>query len=153
MNSERLTMHTPDGACLILKADNEKNAQQELMQKFKEACNKLAELEDKLENGTLIEIPCKVGDTVYVIPSLTNYRLNVLHGLSENNRVCEQKVHSVTMWKPDEWCLWTCDGVNLLLQQYYKITWFLTREEAQKALLGMTKEALNFGKKKRFEME
>uniref|UniRef100_UPI004027A9BA hypothetical protein n=1 Tax=Eubacterium sp. TaxID=142586 RepID=UPI004027A9BA len=67
MNSKRLTMHTPDGACLILKADNEQDAQQELMEKFKEACNRLAKLEDKLENGTLIELPCKVGDTVYII--------------------------------------------------------------------------------------
>lgn len=27
--------------------------------------NRLVELENKIENGTLIEIPCKVGDTVY----------------------------------------------------------------------------------------
>ena len=27
--------------------------------------NLLAELEDKIENGTLIELPCKVGDTIY----------------------------------------------------------------------------------------
>ena len=27
--------------------------------------NRLAELEDKIENGTLIELPCKVGDKVY----------------------------------------------------------------------------------------
>lgn len=65
MNSKRLTKHTPDGACLIINADNEQDARQELKKKFKEACNKLAELEDKLENGTLIEIPCKVFDTIY----------------------------------------------------------------------------------------
>lgn len=29
--------------------------------------NFLAELEDKIEQGTLIELPCKVGDTVYAI--------------------------------------------------------------------------------------
>lgn len=29
--------------------------------------NKLAELENKFENGTLSELPCKVGDTVYVL--------------------------------------------------------------------------------------
>lgn len=29
--------------------------------------NRLAELEDKIENGTLIELPCKVGDTVYEV--------------------------------------------------------------------------------------
>jgi hypothetical protein len=27
--------------------------------------NRLTELEDKIENGTLIELPCKVGDTVW----------------------------------------------------------------------------------------
>lgn len=32
-----------------------------------ELYRKLAELEDKIENGTLVELPCKVGDKVYVI--------------------------------------------------------------------------------------
>lgn len=30
-----------------------------------EMYDRLAELEDKIENGTLIELPCKAGDTVY----------------------------------------------------------------------------------------
>lgn len=29
--------------------------------------NRLAELEDKIENGTLMELPCKVGDTIYEV--------------------------------------------------------------------------------------
>lgn len=29
--------------------------------------NCLAELEDKIENGTIIELPCKVGDTIYEV--------------------------------------------------------------------------------------
>ena len=32
--------------------------------------NRLAELEDKIEAGTLVELPCKVGDTVYVVYSV-----------------------------------------------------------------------------------
>lgn len=32
-----------------------------------EAVDKLAELEDRIENRTLIDLPCKVGDTVYTI--------------------------------------------------------------------------------------
>lgn len=28
---------------------------------------RLAELEDKIENGTLVESPCKVGDTIYEV--------------------------------------------------------------------------------------
>jgi hypothetical protein len=29
--------------------------------------NRLAELEDKIENGTFIELPCKVGDKIFII--------------------------------------------------------------------------------------
>ena len=36
------------------------------------AYNKLCAIEDKIENGTLIELPCKVGDTVYVIDEMEN---------------------------------------------------------------------------------
>ena len=32
---------------------------------FTECYDRLREFEDKIENGTLIELPCKVGDTVY----------------------------------------------------------------------------------------
>ena len=31
------------------------------------ALNRLTELEDKIENGTLVESPCKVGDTIYEV--------------------------------------------------------------------------------------
>ena len=34
---------------------------------------RLAELEDKIEQGTLIELPCKVGDTVYVRGNTWDY--------------------------------------------------------------------------------
>lgn len=32
---------------------------------YEKVVNRLAELEDKIENGRLVELPCKVGDTVY----------------------------------------------------------------------------------------
>ena len=34
------------------------------------AFNRLAKLEDKIENGTLIELPCKVGDKIWYISML-----------------------------------------------------------------------------------
>ena len=34
-------------------------------ERFLETYNCLTELEDKIENGTIIELPCKVGDIVY----------------------------------------------------------------------------------------
>lgn len=56
MEYKRLTQWTENGASLIL--DNPQNANEaraQLMEKFKLACNKLAELEDKIEQGTLKE--------------------------------------------------------------------------------------------------
>ena len=32
-----------------------------------EVLHRLADLEDKIENGTLIELPCGVGDTIYEV--------------------------------------------------------------------------------------
>lgn len=38
-----------------------------------EIIERLAELEDKLEAGTLVELPCKVGDTVYQTDGIRVY--------------------------------------------------------------------------------
>lgn len=35
--------------------------------KIPQIIHRLAELEDKIENGTLVELPCKVGDTLYEV--------------------------------------------------------------------------------------
>ena len=51
----------PNGAC-----DN--------YERFIETYNRLAELEDKIMNGTLVEMPCKVGDTVYCVEYFCNYK-------------------------------------------------------------------------------
>lgn len=40
-------------------------AQELTFEEIDEIYNRLAELEDKIEAGTLIELPCKVGDVVY----------------------------------------------------------------------------------------
>ena len=40
--------------------------------------SRLQELENKLEQGTLIELPCKVGDTVWGIVTSTNRIENVI---------------------------------------------------------------------------
>lgn len=38
---------------------------EQLAEMLAEIYDRLAELESKIENGTLVELPCKVGDTVY----------------------------------------------------------------------------------------
>ena len=39
----------------------------------KEILNRLADLEDKIEEGKLVELPCKVGDTVYQTDGIRVY--------------------------------------------------------------------------------
>lgn len=49
------------------------------------AIDKLAELEDKIENGTLIELlPCKIGDIVYQTEGARIYELMILDILIHN---------------------------------------------------------------------
>lgn len=43
------------------------SAEEPSYEKIEEIYTRLAELEDKIEIGLLIDIPCKVGDTAYVI--------------------------------------------------------------------------------------
>ena len=49
------------------------------------------ELIDKIENGTLIELPCKVGDTVYEINSCSN----------KVNEIKARHLWDILRWKDD----------------------------------------------------
>lgn len=97
---------------------------------------KLREYEDLEEQGKLLKLPCAVGDTVYVIPSETNYKLNIINGHSENNRVYEQVVNRIEISNTG-YLLVTCDGMASVVDTFYKKTWFLTKEEAEAALKGL----------------
>lgn len=96
-------------------------------------CEKLGQLEDLEEQGKLLKLPCKIGDTIYVIPSETNYRLNVINRHEENNRVYEQTVGNIEICERG-YLINTCDGMRSVLEEFYKITWFLTQKEAEAAL-------------------
>lgn len=97
------------------------------------AAHKLAEYEDLEEQGKLLKLPCAVGDTVYVIPSEANYKLNIINGYSENNRVYEQIVNRIEISEKG-YLLVTCDGMESLVDTFYKKTWFLMGKEAEAAL-------------------
>lgn len=107
----------------------------------KDMIEKLAEYEDLEEQGLLLKLPCKVGDTVYQIPSKVNYDLNVLHGHDVNNRVYHQKVSKIVL-DGEYWCL-ECDkdreyGTGrICLDRFFGETWFLTKEEAEQELKRM----------------
>lgn len=95
--------------------------------------DRLGEYEDLEAKGKLLKLPCAVGDIIYVIPSKTNYMLNILNGRKENNRVYEQKVNRIEIFI-DGYLLSTCDDIQSVIDKFYKETWFLAREEAEAAL-------------------
>lgn len=106
---------------------------------FEKLLTKLGEYEDAEEQGMLLRLPCKVGDTVYVIPSQVNYDLNILSRHTENNRVYAQVVDSMRMRRNGKYCLSTCEGLRLVLSDFFGETWFLTMEDAENALAGLAK--------------
>lgn len=108
---------------------------------FYKAIKKLKEYEDLEEQGLLLETQCTIGSDVYYIPSKANYKLNILDGHKEHNRVYSQKVARIVFTERG-WYL-ECDkdveyGTDrILVDKLYKETWFLSYDEAEEALKGM----------------
>lgn len=94
---------------------------------------RLSELENKIEHGTLVELPCKVGDAVYEIAYVTihcgkcdlrtDYCPN--GNFRSGQEVVEREINDM-----DDYCYLGKDG-----QVYLSDGVFLTREEAEKRLL------------------
>lgn len=96
--------------------------------------NHLMDLYDAEKEGRLVVLPCKVGDTIYAIPSKVNRQLNVLNRHPENNRVYTQTVQQISFFLDGVYLLKCCDGLLMHHSQFFRETWFLTREEAEAAL-------------------
>lgn len=93
---------------------------------------RLRELENKIENGTLIELPCKAGDMVY-IPYKFRNKNGVLETIIEEIRIGEK--HILFWAKP----LYTNNSVRVKYLGWKKYkdfnkTWFLTKAEAEARL-------------------
>lgn len=140
---ERLTERDEFGSVDIIGVDSMKleyDVGCDVYDKLTDAMEKLAEYEYLEEQGKLLKLPCAVGDTVYVIPSKTNYKLNILNGRKENNRVYEQVVNRIEIFG-NGYLLTTCDGMQSVVDKFYKETWFLTLEEAEAALEKLSGDA------------
>lgn len=106
---------------------------------------KLKDYEDAEEQGLLLRLPCGIGTDIYYIPSEENFRLNLLDGHGEENRVFHQTVDRITFRK-NGWYM-ECDSDleygtgRILLDTSYGVTWFLTSEEAEAKLKEMEEES------------
>ena len=102
---------------------------------------KLKYYEDAEEQGLLMRLPCRIGSDVYIVPSETNFRMNIFEGFSKNNRVFHQKVALITFtengWYMEGDIDRECCKCRTLQENKYKKTWFLSREEAEAKLKEM----------------
>lgn len=108
------------------------------------ASEKLAEYEDLEEQGLLLRLPCGIGADIYFIPSKTNYKLNILQGYPESNRVYHQNVEEIAFTQYG-WYL-ECDKDieyatgQIFIDKLYKETWFLAQAEAEQKLKEMERD-------------
>ena len=98
-------------------------------------CNKLAAYEDAEEQGMLIRLPCKVGETVYEICNDCTYSC-----------MGEEEYENCTEWEYEDCTECPHSKMNIHEQVFVTVeiivynmdkfgkTVFLTREEAEKAL-------------------
>ena len=85
------------------------------------AYNKLSAIEDKIEQGTLIELPCNVGDTVYIVYAFSG----VLEWEVEEIVIMEKRIRFRISHK---------GTYNFAFLSEKGETLFFSREEAEKRL-------------------
>jgi hypothetical protein len=97
---------------------------EELQERNRELEQEIAEYKDKIEQGTLVELPCKVGDTIYVIPHLWD-RKGIFVGEIDKRKADAFYVIGEFVDIEDD-----------ILGEFYRVgvEVFLTREEAEKRL-------------------
>ena len=140
---ERLTQ-TSDRGGVALTFDLDITCEPSEIKKILKLAEKLKDYEDAEEQGLLLRLPCGIGTDIYYIPSEKNFRLNLLDGHGEENRVFHQTVDRITFRK-NGWYM-ECDSDleygtgRILLDTSYGVTWFLTSEEAEDRLKEMEEE-------------
>lgn len=81
---------------------------------YDELLNRLAKLEDKIENGTLVELPCKAGDIVYFaswyrpIPRIEAFKVDHLE--LHKNYIC---VACYDFENEDDYSLYRIDSKDI----------------------------------------
>ena len=100
---------------------------------------KLADYEDLEEQGRLIKLPCKVGDTVYVVTSPFNVFDDIEYDENMKDEVYESYVSSITFYECGEQYRIYAKATNHFIGAYFREcdfgkTVFLTKSEAEAKL-------------------
>ena len=96
------------------------------------AINRLSELEDKIENGTLVELPCGLGDEVYEVQVGNNvFEVNYKYGKVIEHKVSKVQIKStiIVYWQDGK----SNKDYGYLYNDIYFDT-YLTKSEAEKRL-------------------
>lgn len=105
---------------------------------------KLADYEDLEEQDRLIKLPCKVGDTVYVVTSPFNVFDDIEYEENMKDEVYESYVSSITFYECGEQYRIYAKATNHFIGAYFREcdfgkTVFLTKSEAEAKLAEMKK--------------
>lgn len=101
----------------------------------------LEEYKDLEKQSLLLRLPCGIGADIYFVPSKSNFKLNILQGYPQINRVYHQTVERITFTE-NGWYL-ECGADlefatgHIMVDESYKETWFLTQAEAEQKLKEM----------------
>ena len=106
------------------------------------AAEKLSDYEDAEEQGLLIRLPCKVGDTVYVVTSPFNVFDDIEYDENMKDEVYEAYVSSVSFYKSGEQYRIYAKATNHFIGVYFREcdfgkTVFLTESKAEAKLKEM----------------
>lgn len=121
---KRLTYYLDD-ACTMLVMPQRKTRIELYVQR-------LAKLEDKIENGTLVELPLKVGDTVYSVGFIFR------DGYEIDKKGNERPVHS-SGWRIHEEKI-TDKNIYKMCDLYVNDKVYTTREAAEEKLKELKKK-------------
>lgn len=138
---ERLTQ-TSDKGGVAFTFDLTISCEPNEAKKILKVAEKLKQYEDLEEQGRLLRLPCKVGDTVYVVTSPFNVFDDIEYDENMKEEVYEACVSSVSFYKSGEQYRIYAKATNHFIGAYFREcdfgkTVFLAREEAEAKLKEM----------------
>ena len=107
-----------------------------------EALTRLGELEDKIENGTLIELPCKVGDTIYTIEFISSWTDYII----EQHTILDISINNTNTQDVELFFMVDYESVCKVpigfFKEDYNVTWFIDLKLAEQKLEELNNEKI-----------